>query len=197
MRLLIFSDIHNDTRALERLLDMEADYYIAAGDMVTWAKGIDKVGPVLARRADRLYIMPGNHESERDVDGMCERFGLQPFHGRALEIAGTHVAGLGYSSPTPFDTPGEYSEEEIAERLSKFAGLKPMVLICHCPPLETKLDQVRESLHAGSRSVREFIEREQPTYFFCGHVHEAEGVTIQMGGTRATNVGKRGFLLEL
>jgi Icc-related predicted phosphoesterase len=48
MRLLIFSDIHGDKRSLERLLEIEADYYFAAGDMVTWARGIDQVGPLLA-----------------------------------------------------------------------------------------------------------------------------------------------------
>jgi Icc-related predicted phosphoesterase len=196
-RLLIFSDIHNDTRALERLLDIDADYYFAAGDMVTWARGFDKIGPILARRADRLYILPGNHESERDIAIVCERHSLQNFHGKSIEIAGHHVAGLGYSSPTPFNTPGEYSESEIADRLAPFSGLQPLVLICHCPPLNTALDRIKDSLHAGSRSVREFIERERPAHFFCGHVHEAEGVSIELGPTRATNVGKRGHLLQL
>ncbi len=197
MRLLIFSDIHGDTRALERLMETEADYYFAAGDMVTWARGFDKVGPVLARRAGKVHVLPGNHESENDIADFCERFGLQPFHGRTLEIAGYHVAGLGYSSPTPFNTPGEYSEAEMAARLEPFAGLKPLVLICHCPPLNTPLDRIRDSLHAGSRSVAEFIERRQPEMFFCGHIHEAEGVEVQLGATRARNTGKRGFLLEL
>jgi Icc-related predicted phosphoesterase len=197
MRLLIFSDIHNDIRTLERLLETEADYYFAAGDMVTWAKGLEKVGPVLARRAERMYVMPGNHESERDIDNLCEQYGLHPFHGRSLEIGGHYVAGLGYSSPTPFNTPGEYSEPEIARRLENFAPLKPLVLICHCPPLDTALDQINGRLHAGSRAVREFIEREQPVHFFCGHIHEAEGVTVQIGATRGTNVGKRGQILDI
>ncbi len=195
--LLIFSDIHNDTRALEKLMDREADYYIAAGDMLTWARGADKIGPLLARRAERMYVIPGNHESERDTEELCRRFGLRHFHGGTIEVGGYHVAALGYSGPTPFNTPGEYTEAELAERLSKFAGLNPMVLICHCPPLETPLDQIRPSLHAGSRSVREFIEKEQPQYFFCGHIHEAEGVSTRLGATQAFNVGKRGYLLEL
>jgi Icc-related predicted phosphoesterase len=45
--------------------------------------------------------------------------------------------------------------------------------------------------------MREFIEKHQPEYFFCGHIHEAEGVVFQMGGTRAMNVGKKGYLLEI
>lgn len=197
MKLLVFSDIHNDVRALDRLLAIEADYYIAAGDMLTWAKGADKIGPLLARRADRLYIIPGNHESERDIEGMCTRFGLQPFHGKTLDIAGYKVAGLGCSNPTPFDTPGEYSEAELAARLEDFAELTPLVLICHCPPFETALDRVKPGLHAGSRSIRHFIDTKQPVHFFCGHIHEAEGAVIHMGATRAMNVGKQGYLLEL
>ena len=196
-RALIFSDIHNDSKALEKLMDVEADYYFAAGDLVNWARGLDRMGEVLKKRASKMYVMPGNHESARDIEGLCERFGFVNFHERSMRIGSMHVAGLGYSSPTPFDTPGEYSEEEIAARLAKFAGLKPLVLICHCPPLGTALDRIKEGLHAGSRSVREFIEAEQPEYFFCGHIHEAEGVVIQMGSTRAQNVGKKGYLLEL
>jgi len=194
---LIFSDIHNDSKALEKLMDIEADYYFAAGDLVNWARGLDKMGELMKKRADKMYVMPGNHEAARDIESFCAAFGFRNFHEQSIEIGSKHVAGLGYSSPTPFDTPGEYSEEEIAQRLSKFAGLKPLVLICHAPPLDTALDRIKEGLHGGSRSVREFIEKQQPEYFFCGHIHEAEGVVIQMGSTRAQNVGKKGYLLEL
>jgi hypothetical protein len=114
-----------------------------------------------------------------------------------MQIGRWQVAGLGYSSPTPFQTPGEYSEAQLAERLQPFAELHPLVLICHAPPYDTTLDQIRPGLHAGSRSVREFIEIHQPEHFFCGHIHEAEGVVLQMGRTRAQNVGKAGYLLEL
>ena len=71
------------------------------------------------------------------------------------------------------------------------------MLICHAPPYGTALDRVRAGLHAGSTAVRDFIDKYQPDYFFCGHIHEAEGVEIAMGRTRARNVGKSGYLLEL
>ena len=195
-RALIFSDIHNDARALEKLMEIDADYYFAAGDLVSWAKGLDKMGEILKRRAERMYVLPGNHESEQDIAAFCTRYGFVNFHGGRIEVAGVHVAGLGYSSPTPFQTPGEYTEQELATRLEKFASLKPLVLICHAPPLRTALDCVREGLHAGSSAVLEFIEKHQPEHFFCGHIHEAEGVVVQMGKTRAQNVGKRGYVLE-
>ena len=197
MKLLIFSDIHNDWKTLERLLAIDADYYIAAGDQVTWAKGIERAGEILSKRGDKVYVLPGNHESAEMVAAMCARHGLHNFHERHITVGRWNVAGLGYSSPTPFHTPGEYSEEQIAERLRKFADLKPLVLVCHAPPYGTALDQARKGLHAGSRAVREFIEKYQPEHFFCGHIHEAEGVEIAMGKTRARNVGKAGHLLEL
>jgi uncharacterized protein len=196
-RALIFSDLHNDAKALEELMEIEADYYFAAGDLVNWARGLDKMAEIMKRRADKMYVLPGNHESATDIEALCSNFGFVNFHEKTMQIGATHVAGLGYSSPTPFDTPGEYSEEELAGRLNKFADLHPLILICHCPPLNTALDRIKEGLHAGSRSVREFIEAHQPEYFFCGHIHEAEGVVIQMGATRAQNVGKKGYLLEL
>jgi len=197
LKLQIFSDIHNDWKTLEGLLAVEADFYIAAGDQVTWAKGFDRCGEILSRRGDRVYVLPGNHESAEDVASMCARFGLHNFHEQHIEIGKWHVAGLGYSSPTPFGTPGEYSEPQMAARLTKFAELNPLVLICHAPPRDTELDRIRRGLHAGSRAVREFIEKWQPYYFFCGHIHEAEGVEMRMGRTVARNVGKAGYLLEL
>lgn len=197
LKLLIFSDIHNDWKTLERLLGVEADLYIAAGDQITWGKGIERCGEILKTRGEKVYVLPGNHESVSQVAAMCERHGLHNFHERHFPVGRWHVAGLGYSNPTPFNTPGEYSEPQLAERLQSFAALDPLVLICHAPPYGTTLDRIRPGLHAGSHAVREFLDRRQPAYFFCGHIHETEGVVEQMGPTRAQNVGKAGYLLEL
>lgn len=197
MKLLIFSDIHNDWKTLERLLAIEADVYISAGDQVTWAKGLERCGEILATRGDRVYVLPGNHESADQISRFCDRHGLHDFHGRSIQAGRWHVAGLGYSSPTPFATPGEYTEAQIAEKLEPFATLDPLALVCHAPPYGTDLDRIRPGLHAGSTAVRDFLTRVQPAYFFCGHIHEAEGVEIEIGKTRAWNVGKKGYLLEL
>jgi Icc-related predicted phosphoesterase len=196
-RALIFSDLHNDVRTLEKLMQIEADYYFAAGDLVNWGRGLDQMGEPMKHRAERVYVLPGNHESEADIAAFCKRFGFTNFHGASFEKDGVHWGGLGYSSPTPFDTPGEYSEEEMAEQLSKFVGLSPLVMICHSPPLNTQLDRIHDGLHGGSSAVMAFIEKVQPLQFFCGHIHEAEGKVIQIGKTRAMNVGKKGYLLEL
>lgn len=197
MKLLVFSDIHGDLGALNRLMDTEADYYVAAGDLVNFGRGLDRCGEVLRRRARQTYVLPGNHETAAQIAEFCRKFGLHDFHEQHTRWGRYHVAGLGYSSPTPFNTPGEYSEAELAQKLESFAGLAPLVLICHCPPRDTLLDQTGSGLHAGSTAVRDFMLREQPEYFFCGHIHESAGVRTTIGRAQAVNVGKEGFLLEL
>jgi uncharacterized protein len=178
-------------------MDVDADYYFAAGDLATFRRGMDYMGPILQKHAERMYVLPGNHESEDDIKRFCEEFGFHDFHGQTMKIAGYDVAGLGYSNPTPFHTPGEYTEDELRERLNQFSGLDPLVLICHTPPKGTALDRAGEGQHFGSVAIGEFITREQPRYFFCGHIHEAAGVHATLGRTQAWNVGKRGHLLEL
>jgi len=197
LKLLIFSDIHNDWKALERLLGTEADLYISAGDQGTWAKGLERAGEVLSARRDKVYVLPGNHESAEQVAAMCARYGLNDFHQRHLQLGRWHVAGLGYSSPTPFNTPGEYSEEAIASALAAFSGIRLLHLVAHCPPAGTKLDEYAPGKHAGSMAVRDWVEREQPTYLFCGHIHEAAGLRDSIGVTQCVNVGKQGFTIDI
>src|SRR6202140_2781509 len=104
-RALIFSDLHNDARALQKLMEIEADYYFAAGDLVSWARGLDRMGECMRARAGRVYVLPGNHESESDIAPFCARCGYVNFHGASVESGGVHIAGLGSSTPTPFETP--------------------------------------------------------------------------------------------
>jgi Icc-related predicted phosphoesterase len=197
MRILVFSDIHNDLPALRRLMATDADYYVTAGDLVSWERGLESCGEILKAKAGKVWVIPGNHESADLVSLFCTKYGLRDIHDDLFELDGVWFGGLGYSSPTPFNTPGEYSEEQLARRLSRFTGVDNLIMICHAPPYGTDLDRVREGLHAGSESVKYFIDSTQPEYFFCGHIHEAEGKEIRMGKTTAINVGKRGYLLEL
>jgi len=197
VKLLVFSDIHSDRTALERLMAMESDYYFCAGDLVNFSRGLDAMGEILKQRGDRVYVIPGNHESAQQIAGFCDRFGLNNFHEGRLEVDGFHVVGLGCSNPTPFETPGEYSEEELETRLHQFDGLKPMIAICHVPPHGTMLDRITNLRHAGSTAMRDFVRREQPRFFFCGHIHEAAGAQEKLGETSALNVGKKGYLLDL
>jgi hypothetical protein len=202
MRVLLFSDIHSDLAALRRLASQQADWYICAGDLVSWARGLDACGDILQPWGARLLVLPGNHEDEAGVAAFCQKFGFQAVHRRQMELGGRRFAFLGYSNPTPFDTPGEYTEAELERHLDAFrpavsGAPVPDVLVCHCPPHGTPLDRMRNGQHAGSTAIRRFLDDVQPTWFFSGHIHETEGTTVQLGATTAHNPGKGGYLLEL
>jgi Icc-related predicted phosphoesterase len=197
VKILLYSDIHSDLAALRRLMAIEADAYFCAGDLVNMKETMDAAGEILRPKADRTYIIPGNHESADQIAEFAKEYGLTDLHSRSVTLDGVHLAALGYSNITPFNTPGEYTETEIADRLAPFTDLKPLVLICHCPPKDTPLDRAGEGLHFGSPAVRTFIDQHQPARFYCGHIHEAAGIEAQLGQTPGLNIGKRGHLLDL
>jgi Icc-related predicted phosphoesterase len=108
------------------------------------------------------------------------------------------VIGLGGSNPTPFCTPNELSEEAMARLLDEAwrragafaasgAGL-PTLLLTHAPPHGTRLDRLKNGCHVGSKAVRTFIEKYQPSLCVCGHIHEAKGED-RLGATALFNCG--------
>lgn len=201
MKILLFSDIHGDLRAIERVIAQPADVYIVTGDLATFGRGLDRCAQALKPLGERLWVLPGNHETHDDTREMCSRYGFIDFHRqvRTLESAKgpTHWAGLGYSNITPFKTPGEYTEEEIGKALATFDGLRPLYLVVHFPPANTKLDEYAPSKHAGSPTLREWVLREKPAYLFCGHIHETAGLAERLGATQCFNVGKHGHTIEI
>lgn len=197
MKVLVFSDIHGDARALEEIVGRPADIYIANGDLSTFGKGLERCGEILAPLGDKVWVLPGNHETHAEIGEFCERFGFVDFHRTVRKLGGTSWAGLGYSNITPFKTPGEYTEFEIGEALAGFDGLTRVYLVAHVPPFGTRLDEFAAGKHAGSAILREWVERERPEYLFCGHIHECAGREDRIGETRCFNVGKRGVMVEI
>jgi len=201
MRILIFSDIHGDTKSLERILATPADLYISAGDLSTFGRALERCGEVLRPLGEKLWVIPGNHETAQENADFCKKFGFVDFHRQVRALEGengvTQWAGLGYSNPTPFNTPGEFTEEEIAAALAPFEGLAPLYLVVHFPPHDSQLDRVMLGRHAGSRTLRAWVERVQPAYLFCGHIHECAGKTERIGATQGVSLGKAGHVVEI
>lgn len=200
-RVLVFSDTHGDLHSLERIVSQPADIYIAAGDLSNFGRGLDLCGEILQPLGSRLWVLPGNHETEAATKALCERFGFFDFHRQIRTLDSPHGvihwAGLGYSNITPFNTPGEYTEEEISAALAAFGGLAPLYLVVHFPPFGTRLDEYAPGKHAGSSALRTWVEAHHPARLFCGHIHETTGVSERLGSTDCRNVGKQGFLVEI
>ena len=197
MQILVFGDIHQDWKALKRLVVKKADIYICHGDLSDLGKGLEKGGEILAPLKEKLWLMPGNNETWEQVQALCQKYGFVDFHQKIKKIDDFVFAGLGYSILTPFNTPGEVSEEEFEKGLEKFRGYKNLFLFCHNPPKDTQLDIIPSGVHVGSQAIRRFIEREEPVYFFSGHIHENEGKVQRIGQTTCFSVGKRGLGLAI
>ena len=166
MRVLVFSDIHGDTRALEKIVAQPADIYVANGDLSTFGRGLDRCGEILAPMGERLWVLPGNHESHEESREFCRRFGFVDFHRQVRRIGGTTWAGLGYSNITPFKTPGEYTEEQIAEALAAFDGLARFILWRMCRrEIRNWMNLLRENMPGVRLCGRGLSESSRNIYF--------------------------------
>jgi len=124
-------------------------------------------------------------------------------HRRALLLApGLALMGVGWSAPTPFGTPSEASEDELAAWLmethdaaralagpAKADGTGGRVLaVIHNAPHGSGLDALPGGQSVGSHAVRAFLDDAQPDICICGHIHEARGETF-LGRCHTLNPG--------
>jgi Icc-related predicted phosphoesterase len=133
------------------------------------------------------------------------------------------MPSVGYSNMTPWNCPGDLSEEELASRLEKatsgLADPANSLFNFHCPPYDTQIDvapkldkELRpvltpggepEMAHVGSTAVRQMIEKLQPLAGVHGHIHESRGFS-KIGKTVCFNPGSeyttgvlRGLIINL
>jgi Icc-related predicted phosphoesterase len=131
-------------------------------------------------------------------------------------------ACVGWSNPTPWNSPRECTEEDLLEKLEKTVSqLKSIEKSCFCfhvPPynstidLAPKLDATLRPVYeggrpafipVGSKSVRRVIEKYQPLLGLHGHIHESPGL-VKIGKTQCINPGSeysegilRAYIIEL
>ena len=83
---------------------------------------------------------------------------------------------------------------EDLNRLIKPMNYKKAIYIMHSPPFGTKLDLIQGGSHAGSRSIKVFIEERQPLLTLHGHIHESPEVSgtyiDRIGETLSINPGQ-------
>ena len=167
----------------------------------------------LARSDVRVYLCGGNDDTEEVLTALKEapRDRVVNSENRIVEIDDEHVlVTVGYSTPTPWETPRERTEEEIAEVIEKLltgvADPSRAVFNFHCPPLDSTLDTCMRLdasvwppapviekgqpvyYGGGSRAVTEALEKYQPVVGLHGHIHESRG-SVRFGRTPAFNPG--------
>jgi len=83
---------------------------------------------------------------------------------------------------------------EDLNRLPKPMDRKKAIYIMHSPPFGTRLDIIQGGKSAGSRSIKAFIEENQPLLTLHGHLHESPEFSgayfDRMGETLSINPGQ-------
>ena len=194
MRLLACADFHGSREAVEKVRDValreDIDLIVVAGDIAnnSLRTAIEFLGILRKTNLQTLFV-PGNLDSKSLID--WSDASVRSIHGRTYDYRGLVFIGLGGAIRGPFYTPFEYDETEAASILDEaYRSVEEgrLILISHCPPKNTSLDRTFSRVHAGSISVRRFIEKVQPILVICAHIHEGRGVD-QIGKTRLVNTG--------
>ena len=209
-----------DPDAIERLF-----IDLATERLLRW---MDLAESKLAGTGIRCYATGGNDDVP-EVMAAMERPDSMAFvacENRIVPLDDEHLmVSMPYVNPTPWKTPREASEPELAERIEVAAGgladYRKAIFNFHAPPIDSTLDTCPELdwttdppsqlvsagqpvlYGAGSSSVRAAIERYQPMLGLHGHIHESQAAA-KLGGTLCVNPGSeygegvlRGCLLTI
>ena len=154
------------------------------------------------------YIMGGNDDPPEVLNALdTGRIVHNPEGAPVILDEASEMISLGWSNPTPWNTPRECSEDELAQRIDalmmQVKRPDALVMNLHVPPFKSGLDdapelnselKVQSNLGqtrfkpVGSTAVRAAIERYQPLLGLHGHIHEAHA-SCKIGRTVCINPG--------
>jgi Icc-related predicted phosphoesterase len=187
-------DIHDDVSALGRIPDLDKAAGIVISGDLTIKGGVAAAKKVIGavRSANPVILAQIGNMDKAEVDAYLTGEGLNIHATGRVTPQGVGFFGCGWSTPTPFGTPSEAGEDQIAVWLDAayeaVAHCPRLVLVCHTPPIGTAADVVGTDTHVGSRAVRDFIERVQPDVCLTGHIHESTATDV-VGRTVIINPG--------
>jgi Icc-related predicted phosphoesterase len=176
----------------------------------------------------RCFVTGGNDDYPEVLHALYEagRESIFGCEGKVVSLDDAHtMISMGFSTPTPWRTPREVSDDELGGMIEALIGEVSDKAHCvfnfHDPPVDSTLDtcpkldwttdpptQILQGgqvvlFGAGSASVRRAIEDHQPVLGLHGHIHESPGA-IRIGRTLCANPGSeygegilRGVLVSL
>lgn len=194
MKFLIISDLHGKYSKVEALLEKAGNIaaVIVSGDITNF--GPDYLALELIKRLKGMVLaIPGNCDP-RSILKIIEKSGAVNLHNSYHKMGELYFLGIGGSSPTPFNTPFEFSESEIERSMEALLKQIPRearkILVSHSPP-KGFLDRVPRG-NAGSLAIAKYLDRFE--LIVCGHIHEDRGIT-RVDQTTIVNPGpaSRGY----
>ena len=193
MKLLLFSDVHNDEKKLLKLKKKcgKADFAICAGDFTRFGTGMDKMLRLMNSFEKPVLLVHGNHENPSDLKLKCKnKKNIIYIHKKTYKTGDYRFVGHGGEG---FTLKSE-DFEKFSKKLSFKKGEK-LILVTHQPPYKTKLDHIWD--HHGNKSYKDFINKSKPVLAVCGHLHETAGMAVKIGRTIVANPGPDGMIKEV
>ena len=193
MFIVALSDIHGYLDHIGSITaDLKkADLVLIAGDITNFG-GAEQVSDVISeikKHNANVYAVPGNCDSP-NVEQWLSREGIN-LSCRLIEFEGFKIFGFGGSLPCERHGSSETMETDLAVCLGHIEEqIEPddkVIVISHYPAGGTRVDFTGTG-HAGSISIRRFIENRQPVLALSGHIHDAPGVD-HIGKTTLVNPG--------
>ena len=187
MRFLVVSDLHQKESALgwinAEIEENGVDAVLFLGDVTDFGTKEEAAKIVSAIRS-KVYVIPGNCDPLDLPEGVADV--AVDMHGKAADVGGMRLVGLGGSNITIFHTPFELDEEALYDGLKKNAT-KGMILMTHAPSYGI-LDQIPSGFSVGSPAIKKIVDEYRPILALSGHIHEAVGV-VEENGTTFVNPG--------
>lgn len=199
MKLLLFSDLHCNTQAAERLVAQaeQVDVVVGAGDFGNIRRGLSLTIDILCQIAKPTVLVAGNSESTAELVEACQKWpSAHVLHGSEVVIDCVPFYGIGGGIPiTPFGA-WSYDFSEVAAEVLLADCPPGGVLVSHSPP-RGAVDRSSSGQSIGSTAIRDAVERQRPKLVVCGHIHGSAGQQATVGDTVVINAGPDGIIWEL
>lgn len=193
MRILAFTDVHGNERALQELERKaeRADIMLCAGDLSIFGMELYEVLERMNSWGKPIYFVHGNHEDEDIFEEVHSTFpNLYYIHGREVEHDGLLLLGWGG---------GGFAKEDsrLAQFMQRYKPRANRIIIFHGPPHGTTLDYKEGYEYTGCKTRRKAVETLQPFLVLAGHIHENFEQQDKIGKSLLLNPGPAGKFIEV
>jgi len=194
----MFMEIYGSSMDIIRYCARFAPTYFICGNVEPdsegikrWEKNVGRKLPIFTREAQKLP-------------------NVRVINNRIINFKGVRIGGLEYFvdtnwvqefKPSGFKKAMKKAKKQTdkAKKVLRWFNQYQLDILVHHQPPYGFLDKVGppapkqwRGKHAGSKTILDFIRKNQPSYTFCGHIHEGEG-SKKIGRTQVSNLGVCGY----